>query len=189
MLKKGMVWCESPNTPIGKLRLFADKTSLWRIAWNPPANKTTILNTSDLSFDQRSLSKNKLSLKTAQEHPVLGLVLRQLHNYFEGKKVAWCFPVKLQGTPYQKTIWEQLKHIPYGEVISYQDLAHQTGNANAARAVGQANASNPIPIVIPCHRVVPKGQVKTHTQNVGGFAGGAWRKRILLQLEGHSLQI
>src|SRR5439155_7293349 len=86
-------------------------------------------------------------------------------------------PVVYPGTPFQERVWNELRHIPYGETRSYQELAEDIGTVNGQRAVGHANGLNRIAIVIPCHRVVNKdGQL-------GGYGGGLWRKRFLLDLE------
>jgi AraC family transcriptional regulator, regulatory protein of adaptative response / methylated-DNA-[protein]-cysteine methyltransferase len=107
--------------------------------------------------------------------------LRQLREelaaYFEGKLRDFSVPLVYPGTPFETTVWNGLLRIPYGETCSYQDLARELGRAGAARAVGAANGRNRISILIPCHRVVNQGG------ELGGYGGGLWRKRILLDLE------
>ncbi|WP_440617484.1 methylated-DNA--[protein]-cysteine S-methyltransferase [Cysteiniphilum sp. 6C5] len=89
-------------------------------------------------------------------------------------------PLQLIGTPFQKNIWQMLQNIPFGGTVSYQDLANNANSPKAARAIGSANAKNPIVIIIPCHRVIKSdGQI-------GGYAGGVACKRQLLELEGSS---
>jgi len=101
----------------------------------------------------------------------------QLTQYFAGERRAFDLPLVLSGTPFQEQVWRALLTIPYGESLSYHDLAGRVGVANAQRAVGQANGANRIAIVVPCHRVVnQRGQL-------GGYGGGLWRKRLLLDLE------
>ena len=109
---------------------------------------------------------------------VLADALSQLGEYFAGKRRAFDLPLELAGTPFQCAVWEALAEIPYGCVVSYAQLAAMVGRPRAFRAVGQANGANPIPIVLPCHRVVASGG------RIGGYGGGLPMKRRLLALEG-----
>lgn len=102
---------------------------------------------------------------------------RQLNEYFAGKRKIFSLPLALCGTPFQRKVWQQLAEIPYGEMRSYGQIAQAVGNSKACRAVGAANHCNPIPIIIPCHRVVGANGSLT------GYAGELWRKKWLLQLE------
>ena len=104
-------------------------------------------------------------------------VKRQLDQYFKGRLKSFDLELKTGGTPFQQQVWEALAKIPYGSTISYGDLAVQIGNPKAVRAVGLANGRNPIPIIIPCHRVIGKNGSLT------GFGGGLDVKRFLLELE------
>ena len=101
----------------------------------------------------------------------------QLCEYFEGTRKVFDLPLKFGGTTFQNRVWRELSKIPYGETISYKTLAERIGNAKACRAVGMANNKNPIPIVIPCHRVVGANGSLT------GYAGGLDIKKFLLELE------
>ncbi|GAB4168360.1 MAG: methylated-DNA--[protein]-cysteine S-methyltransferase [Calditrichia bacterium] len=114
-----------------------------------------------------------------EETPLHKEVKKQLSDYFRKKLTEFDIPYKfIQGTPFQRKVWEALSEIPYGEVVSYQHIAKKIGNPGAFRAVGNANNKNPIPIVIPCHRVV-------NTNNyLGGYAPGPDYKIKLLNLEG-----
>jgi methylated-DNA-[protein]-cysteine S-methyltransferase len=103
--------------------------------------------------------------------------IRQLREYFAGKRTGFDLPLAPKGTDFQRAVWRQLQEIPYGETISYGELARRVGNPKAARAVGSANGSNPLPIVIPCHRVI------AGDGSIGGFGGGLPTKEILLALE------
>ncbi len=105
---------------------------------------------------------------------------RQLNEYFGGSRKVFSLPLALTGTPFQRKVWQQLTQIPYGEVRSYGQIAQAVGNPKACRAVGAANHCNPIPILVPCHRVVGANGSLT------GYAGGLWRKNLLLQLEQNS---
>lgn len=102
----------------------------------------------------------------------------QLKGYLDGERMGFTFPIDLRGTPFQVSVWKALTNIPFGEARSYSDIARTIGKANAVRAVGTANGANPIPLVIPCHRVIGKNQTLT------GFRGGLQMKETLLRLEG-----
>jgi methylated-DNA-[protein]-cysteine S-methyltransferase len=102
----------------------------------------------------------------------------QLGEYFDGRRRAFELPLKPEGTPFQLRVWNALLDIPYGETISYGELAARIGDRSASRAVGLANGSNPLPIVIPCHRVIGSNGKLT------GYGGGLPIKERLLTLEG-----
>jgi methylated-DNA-[protein]-cysteine S-methyltransferase len=109
--------------------------------------------------------------------------LRQLRAYFAGKLQKFDLPLAPEGTPFQLKVWKELCEIPYGETISYGELARRIGNPNASRAVGLANGANPIPIVIPCHRVIGSNGKLT------GYGGGLPIKEKLLALEQSQLRL
>ena len=117
---------------------------------------------------QRDWRENKAPFKE---------VIRQLQAYFEGKLKDFDVPLILEGTEFQLLVWSNLRQIPYGETVSYGQLARRIGSPEAARAVGLANGSNPIPIIIPCHRVIGSNGDLT------GFGGGLPVKKKLLELE------
>jgi len=102
---------------------------------------------------------------------------RKLDVYFAGKRRQCELPLSLEGTDFQRDVWTALADIPYGETISYAELARWVGRPRAFRAVGQANGANPIPIVLPCHRVIAADGT------IGGYGGGLPTKRALLALE------
>lgn len=105
-------------------------------------------------------------------------VKKQLKSYFKGKLKAFDLPLGGQGTDFQKMVWQQLMEIPYGETVSYADVAEAIGKPKACRAVGNANGKNPITIIVPCHRVIASGG------KPGGYGGRLDIKARLLQLEG-----
>jgi methylated-DNA-[protein]-cysteine S-methyltransferase len=107
----------------------------------------------------------------------VGEAIRQLREYFAGRRNEFELPLAPEGTEFQRTVWNRLREIPYGETISYGELAKRVGNPKASRAVGAANGQNPIPIVIPCHRVIGSNGKLT------GFGGGLPVKEALLALE------
>lgn len=111
-----------------------------------------------------------------------GAVMRQLGEYLEGRRRAFDLELAPEGSPFQHEVWRALGEIPFGETRTYGELADALGRPGAARAVGRANATNPIAVVVPCHRVI--GTDRTLT----GYAGGLPRKRALLELEGLTIE-
>ena len=109
--------------------------------------------------------------------PIIEDAISQLLEYFAGKRKTFTLKLKPKGTNFQKSVWQELCKIPYGETISYKELATRIGIPKACRAVGMANNKNPLPIIIPCHRVVATNGKLT------GYAGGLEIKRFLLELE------
>jgi len=112
------------------------------------------------------------------DSPRCDAVVGQLTEYFAGQRRAFDMPLHIIGTAFQQTVWTALLTIPYGTIINYRQLAERIGNPAAIRAVGRANATNPIPIVVPCHRVIGADGSLT------GFGGGLPLKEALLKLEG-----
>jgi len=104
-------------------------------------------------------------------------VKRELNEYFTGERTSFSIPLSPEGTPFQKQIWKELQSIPYGKTCSYQDIANQIQKPNSCRAVGMANGKNPIPIIIPCHRIIGKNG------KLVDYAGGLHKKLKLLQIE------
>jgi methylated-DNA-[protein]-cysteine S-methyltransferase len=103
--------------------------------------------------------------------------LEQLDEYFEGKRKEFNVKLMVEGTEFQKSVWNKLRNIPYGKTASYKDIAQEIGNEKAVRAVGSTNGKNPISIIVPCHRVIGANGKLT------GYAGGLWRKEWLLEHE------
>jgi methylated-DNA-[protein]-cysteine S-methyltransferase len=106
-------------------------------------------------------------------------VIRQLDEYFAAQRTAFELPMTFSGTLFQRSVWAALQEIPYGETVSYGQLAERIGCPAAARAVGLANGRNPIGIIVPCHRVVGA------TGHLTGYGGGLERKQHLLDFERH----
>ncbi len=144
------------DTPIGTLRLLSNGAALIGIEFEGQYSDAAGHATSDT---------------------VLAACAAQLTDYFAGERRHFELPLAAQGTPFQRSVWNALAHIPYGELRSYRDIARTIGNPAAVRAVGAANGRNPLPIVVPCHRVIGSNGSLT------GFAGGLEIKRFLLQLE------
>ncbi len=104
---------------------------------------------------------------------------KELLEYFAGERKEFSIPLAFHGTDFQRRVWEELLKIPYGETTTYKEIATAIGHEKAVRAVGSAVGKNPIAILIPCHRVLPK------SGGLGGFSGGLTWKRELLRREGH----
>ena len=152
-------WCET-DTPVGRLLLAGDAAGLKRVHFQsgphplrPPA---------EWREDARPFAA----------------VCVQLEEYFSGARRAFTLPLAPVGTAFQLAVWQALKTIPYGETLSYAQLARRLGRTGSARAVGLANGANPLPIIVPCHRVIGADGSLT------GFGGGLPIKRALLALEG-----
>ena len=115
------------------------------------------------------------------EDPACAPVVAQLREYFAGKRQQFELPLALRGTAFQLAVWNALLTIPYGATTSYGELARRIGRPAAVRAVGAANGANPIPVIVPCHRVIGSNGTLT------GYGGGIERKQWLLALEGRRL--
>ena len=110
--------------------------------------------------------------------PILARTRRQLEEYFAGSRTTFDLPLEAVGSPFEQRVWDELRRIPFGTTVSYGDLARRVGDPAASRAVGLANARNPIPIIVPCHRVIgARGDLT-------GYGGGLDRKLWLLEHEG-----
>ena len=147
------------HTPLGELTVFEDEGAIVALDWGrgygaEPAPPTALLRDA----------------------------AAQLHDYFDGTRTAFDLPLNPQGTAFRRTVWDALCRIPPGETRSYLDIAREIG-CRSPRAIGQANGSNPIPILIPCHRVVAADG------SIGGYSGGEGiaTKRYLLALEARAL--
>lgn len=112
-----------------------------------------------------------------QTTELLSMATIQLDEYFQGKRTTFSLPFKLTGTPFQLAVWKELQNIPYGKTISYKEITQKINKPKAYRAVGMANNKNPLPIIIPCHRVIGSNG------KLIGYAGGLKLKNYLLELE------
>jgi methylated-DNA-[protein]-cysteine S-methyltransferase len=150
------------DSPVGELRLVAHDGAIVAIEFSPFRGLT----------DGRPLGDR------IDDDPLLRRAVDQLTAYFARELKEFDLPLAPHGSAFQRAVWEQLLLIPFGETASYGEIAHRLGHTNAAsRAVGLANGRNPIPIVIPCHRVIGANGTLT------GYAGGIERKQTLLDLE------
>lgn len=155
-----MILCRRIDSPVGPLMLAADDTGLRHIEFRDnrhPADRSNW---------------------HGGEHDVLRATEAQLREYFAGQRPSFDLPLSPLGTDFQLRVWRALAGIPYGETISYAQLARQLGVPNGTRAVGAANGRNPLPIVLPCHRVIGADGGLT------GFGGGLPTKELLLRMEG-----
>lgn len=147
------------DSPIGDLLVAGDETGL-----------------SLVGFPKGAMRREPESDWTYDEAP-FAAVREQLREYFAGTRKTFDLPLKLTGTEFQVRVLEELQRIPYGETTSYGDIAERIGRPKAMRAVGAANGRNPIPIIIPCHRVIGR------SGDLTGFGGGLETKAALLRLE------
>jgi methylated-DNA-[protein]-cysteine S-methyltransferase len=138
----------------------------------------------ELHFDkkQSAVGSRQSAVETTTETSTTTWpVAKQLAEYFSGKRTVFALDLAPRGTPFQLAVWNALLEIPYGDTISYAELARRIGKPSAVRAVGAANGANPIPVIIPCHRVIGSNGTLT------GYGGGIERKQWLLALEGRRL--
>ena len=152
--------CTTMKSPIGPLLLSARDGMLTGIEF------------------RRKMPTQPEEPRGAASQPPFVETIRQLEEYFRGERTEFDLPLELDGTRFQTETWRALEAIPYGETISYAELARRVGNPKAVRAVGTANGANPLPIVIPCHRVIGSNGKLT------GYGGGLDIKQQLLTLEG-----
>lgn len=146
-------------SPIGELLLAGDGEHIHRVGF--PVGEGRVRHNADWRLDEKPFTEAR----------------QQLAAYFAGELARFELPLAPQGTAFQKLVWNALQEIPYGATCSYGHVAAQIGHATASRAVGAANGQNPIPIIIPCHRVIGS------TGKLTGFAGGLPIKQTLLELE------
>jgi methylated-DNA-[protein]-cysteine S-methyltransferase len=144
--------------PIGNLLLTSDGSALTGLHMDPGEGFTI-----DPSWEEGD--------------DVLSRTADQLRAYFAGELRQFDLPLALAGTPFQQRVWRELRRVPYGQTISYQELARRVGNPKASRAVGAANGQNPVAVIVPCHRIIASDGT------LGGFGGGLERKEWLLNHE------
>ena len=144
--------CLFYDSPVGPITLVQEGETLTRLDFNTPSQEE-------------------------EATPLLLEARRQLQEYFAGERKAFALPLAPAGTAFQKKVWAALREIPWGETRSYGDIARAIGKPTACRAVGMANGRNPLPIFIPCHRVIGTNG------SITGYSGGLEKKRFLLRLE------
>ena len=165
-----LYYTQVDDSPVGPLLLAGDQDALHVLAFGvAPVGRRHKLQTS-----------RPRELDATWQPDVQGVLLpirKELDRYFAGDLQKFATPVAFSGTEFQNTVWRELTRIPYGETISYLELAKRIRNPKAVRAVGLANGANPIAIIVPCHRVIGSNGSLT------GFGGGLPTKRALLELE------
>jgi len=149
-------------SPIGSLRLYASQKGLCAVLFHGGRNHK-------IMFDG--------AIEQSDDHPMLKRAEKQLLEYFSGKRKHFDLPLDMRGSIFQLKAWKELQQIPYGKTISYGEQAHRVGDRKKARAVGMANGRNPLPIIVPCHRVIGSSGALT------GFGGGIKTKQQLLEHE------
>ena len=152
-------------------------TRLFRSTFETPFGRLELALV-ELWLPNRSKAVQSAPAPSRAANDGMDAVHSQLREYFAGTRRTFDLPLDPRGTPFERRVWARLREIPYGATTSYGAIALEFGLLNAARAVGRANGSNPIPIVIPCHRVIGADGTLT------GFGGGLPLKRALLELEG-----
>src|SRR2546423_3376006 len=155
-------------SPVGELVLAASGTALTGVYFSISRHGPPPIERAGWMEDDGRGPAGELLARTRQE----------LAEYFAGTRRTFDIPLDPPGTPFQRRVWDALRAIPYGTTLSYSELARRLGDLRATRAVGAANGKNPIPIIVPCHRVVGANGALT------GFGGGLDRKRWLLEHEG-----
>ena len=158
------------ESPVGPLLLAGDERGLLRVSFGT----VSVGGGKSEHFPKTGWTKDETPFRE---------ITRQLHAYFDGRLKKFDVTLVLLGTDFQVKVWQALRSIPYGETISYLELAKRIGNAKAVRAVGMANGANPIPIIVPCHRVIGSNG------NLTGFGGGLENKAKLLALESKQLSL
>lgn len=161
-MNKNQTYYSHYTSPVGKLLLISDGTTITGMYY--PSYKHVPKISNDWKEDNSKFSK----------------LTSELNEYFSGKRKNFDVPLQLEGTEFQKNVWQQLSKIPYGATASYKDIATAVGKPKAVRAVGTAVGANPVCIIAPCHRVI------SSDGSLGGYAGGLRNKKILLKLEGNS---
>jgi methylated-DNA-[protein]-cysteine S-methyltransferase len=164
------------DSPVGELRIIASRTAITAVEFSGPPPAGASRHSSAVRAAGTAAGRPIGDRDDA--NPLLVEAVRQLRAYFAGDLKEFDLPLDPRGSTFQRSVWEQLRTIGYGETASYGEIARRLGMTGAAsRAVGLANGRNPIAIVIPCHRVIGANGTLT------GYAGGVERKRALLDLE------
>ncbi len=157
------------STPLGKMIAAGYKNRLCRLEFLGRKKPSAIL---------KPIAERLKTEMSGGKSPILDETRKQLKMYFDGRLKKFNLPVELIGTDFQRSVWRQLTRIPQGKTVNYGKIAERIGKPKGARAAGMAIGSNPISIVVPCHRVIGK------SGDLVGFGGGLWRKKWLLKHEG-----
>lgn len=169
-----MILVASVKTPLGIFLAAASEQGVLRLGF-PDENKKCFVKELENLYGKCYILEDRMSYF---DNPIIERLRKELQEYFEGIRTNFSVPLDLRGTSFQKRVWSELIKIPYGRVKSYGKIAEELGNPRAARAVGVANNRNPVPILVPCHRVVGRDG------SLVGYGGGLEIKKFLLELEG-----
>ena len=161
-----MLYYSIISSPIGELCIIKSNKGIRRILLSNNAPFEQYLHN---NFPDEKVVNNNYELKKSSN---------QIHEYFDLSRKEFSLDIDIQLSSYYRKVLKKVENIPYGKTASYKLIAIETGNPKASRAVGNANANNPLPIIIPCHRVI------ANDGRIGGYGGGLKTKRFLLELEG-----
>ena len=170
------------QTPLGPVEACATDEGICRLAFADSEASGGVAGRGSVGGDGGGVRERSVAGPRSAARRHLSALRTQLREYFAGRRRAFDLPLVFAGTGFQERVWRELLRIPFGETISYEELARRAGSPGASRAAGQANGRNPIAIVVPCHRVVRA------TGEPGGYAGGPDRKLRLLDLEAGGVQ-
>jgi len=164
-----MIFWTRTDSPLGELVLVEEDGALVQLRQN----------TSQTEDDEVSESLKALDPEVYhQDTPFLNRVEAQLNEYFQGQRTGFDLNYRFHGTDFQRRVWEQIASIPYGETLTYGEIAERIDSPRASRAVGNACGNNPVSIVVPCHRVLAANG------GLGGYSSGIGNKKKLLEIEG-----
>jgi methylated-DNA-[protein]-cysteine S-methyltransferase len=169
IVTKPVMYVDEMDSPLGVLTICCIKEGLCHIEFG--ALKETEMEIATWA------KKNELPTELERDQEITLPVRHQLEAYFDGKRTDFNVPLALKGTPFQVKVWEALQSIPYGQTRTYKEVAELIGNPKAVRAVGGANNRNPVPVIVPCHRVIGSSGALV------GYGGGLDKKVSLLELE------
>lgn len=170
MEKRSAIFYDEMDSPLGPLTVVCSNLGVCLIEFGSIDQTLATIKV----WMKKHYIKGQLINDPEQVQPVIA----QLNQYFAGERVEFDLPIDLIGTKFQCLVWETLKNINYGETKSYKEIAQEIGAPKAVRAIGGANNKNPIPIIIPCHRVIGSNGALV------GYGGGVAKKEILLEIEG-----
>jgi methylated-DNA-[protein]-cysteine S-methyltransferase len=161
-MKREILYTASAKIGGIHFKVFTSKKGLRKIALN---DRYAVINKADVT-------------KLNPDDPYMHNIFNELKEYFSRERKKFSVPLDIRGTDFQKKVWKELQKIPFGKTVSYKFIAEKIGNLKAIRAVGRANGTNPVPVVIPCHRVIESNG------KIGGYSCGIEIKEKLLELEG-----
>lgn len=175
MDKRSVIFYDEMNSPLGPLTVVCSEMGVCLIEFGSIEQSLTNIKV--------WMKKNYIRGELIHNQTKVEPVIFQLQQYFAGERCAFDVPLDLIGTKFQCLVWEHLKKIEYGKTKSYKEIAQEIGAPKAVRAIGGANNKNPLPIIIPCHRVIGSNGALV------GYGGGVEKKEILLEIEGMTKKI